>query len=387
MKQKYQLQVITPVHIGTGEVLNHIDGYYANGKWYQIDLEKVLAHPTTDLNALTAEMGRRDFRWQRYLQAHNIDPADVSVYSLPCRQSPETVEIREALKTVGKRPYIPGSTLKGVIRTALFGEILDASDAIYDESLRQIKTLIQQGPRGNPRREQPARRIESIAFGKDPNHDLLRALQVSDTTPLDSDALEIGLAWTVTLNPNDKLVQKVENRREYKNFVEHIQPGKRLTFTLKTDEQLFREREKKQLGFTDLHVKTLSDIAEVCRAETAAHIDSEQAFYDDYDLPEIANFYDRLITANNKLPQGAFFLQIGWGTGYNANTVTSLFTADENADENLSMDLRKRFRLGESRSQRGEYDPREFPKTCRILYQGENPVAPLGWVKISPLQN
>lgn len=387
MKQKYQLQVITPVHIGTGEVLNHIDGYYANGKWYQIDLEKVLAHPTTDLNALTAEMGHRDFRWQRYLQAHNMDPTDVSVYSLPCRQSPETVEIREALKTVGKRPYIPGSTLKGVIRTALLGEILDASDAIYDESLRQIETLIQQGPRGNPRREQPARRIESLAFGKDPNHDLLRALQVSDTTPLDSDALEIGLAWTVTLNPNDKLVQKIENRREYKNFVEHIQPGKRLTFTLKTDEQLFRKCEKKQLGFTDLHIKTLSDIAEVCRAETASHIDWEQAFYENYDLPEIANFYDRLIAANNKLPEGAFFLQIGWGTGYNANTVTSLFTADKNADKNLSMDIRERFRLGESRSRPDDYDPREFPKTRRILYQGENPVAPLGWVKISPLQD
>ena len=62
MKQTYQLQTLTPVHIGTDETLNHIDGYYANGSWYQMDLEKVLAHPTTDLNALTAEMGRHDFR-------------------------------------------------------------------------------------------------------------------------------------------------------------------------------------------------------------------------------------------------------------------------------------------------------------------------------------
>ena len=387
MKQKYQLQVLTPVHIGTGETLNHIDGYSVNDRWYQIDLEKVLAHPTTDLNALTAEMGRRDFRWQRYLQQHNIDPADVCVYRLLCRQNPETVEIREAIKTGDKRPYIPGSTLKGAIRTALLAEILSESDAVYNESLGQIETLIQQGPRGNPRREQPARRIEALVFGKDPNHDLFRALQVSDTTPLDSDALEIGLAWTVTLNANDQLVQKVENRREYKNFVEHIQTGKRLTFTLKTDELLFREREKKRLGFTDLQIKTLSEIAEVCRTETAAEIDWEQAFYEDYDVPEIANFYDRLIAANNTLPEGAFFLQIGWGTGYNAHTVTSLFTKDKNADENLSMDLRERFRLGESRSRHGDYDRREFPKTRRILYQGENPVAPLGWVKLSPVED
>ena len=61
MKHRYQLQILTPVHIGSGEQLNQIDGCYANGRWYHIDLERVLAHPSTDLNALTSEMSRRDF--------------------------------------------------------------------------------------------------------------------------------------------------------------------------------------------------------------------------------------------------------------------------------------------------------------------------------------
>ena len=51
------------------------------------------------------------------------------------------------------------------------------------------------------------------------------------------------------------------------------------------------------------------------------------------------------------------------------------------------MDLRERFKLGESRSQRDYYDKREFPKTRRILYRGQNPIAPLGWVKISPIED
>ena len=59
MKQKYQLQTLTPVHIGSGETLNQIDGCYADGRWYHIDLERVLAHPSTDLNALTSEMSQR----------------------------------------------------------------------------------------------------------------------------------------------------------------------------------------------------------------------------------------------------------------------------------------------------------------------------------------
>ena len=386
MKQKYQLQIVTPVHVGSGEALNHIDGCYANGRWYHIDLDKVLAHPSTDLNALTSEMAHRDFRWQHHLRQHGTDLAEFSAYSLPCPQSPEEVEIREAIKTGGNRPYIPGSTLKGAIRTALLGEILSESDDVYYKSRSQLETLINQGPRGNPRREQPAKRIESLAFGKDPNRDLLRALQVSDTVPLNSDSLEIGMAWTVTLDQNNQLVQKIDRGREYKNFVQQFQASQRLTFTLKTDELLFREREKTRLDFNDLQEKTLRDIAEVCRSATDNLMKGELDFFGYYNFSEIANFYDRLIRSNNELPEGAFLLQIGWGTGYHANTVTSLFTEGDESPENLLMDLRKRFGLGESRSQRGQYDDREFPKTRRILYRGRNPIVPLGWVKISPLE-
>lgn len=385
MKQKYQLQTLTPVHIGSGETLSHIDGCYANGRWHRIDLDKVLAHPSTDLNALTSEMGQRDFRWERHLRQHGSDLAGLSAYSLLCPQSPEEVEIREAIKTVHNQPYIPGSTLKGAIRTALLGELLSESDDIYDKSLNQLETLIDQRSRGNPRREQPARRIEGLALGRDPNRDILRALHVSDSIPLDSDSLEIGMAWTVTLNQNDQLVQKIDRGREYKNFVQQFQAGQRLTFTLKIDELLFREREKARLNFTNLQEKALRDIAEVCRSATAALMDREQEFFDYYNFSEITNFYDKLIRLNNTLPEGAFLLQIGWGTGYHANTVTSLFADDKESSVNW-MDIRERFKLGESRSQRGHYDEREFPKTRRVLYRGQNPITPLGWVKISPIE-
>ena len=385
MKQTYQLQTLTPVHIGSGETLNFMDGCYANGRWYRIDLDRVLAHPSTDLNALTSEMALRGFRWERYLRQHGSDLSELSAYSLLCPQSPEEVEIREAIKTAGDRPFIPGSTLKGAIRTSLLGEVLNENNNIYRESLSQLETLIDQGARGNPRREQPARRIESLAFGRDPNRDLLRALQVSDTLPLESNALAIGMAWTVTLDQNDQLVQKIDRGQEYKNFVQQIQHGQNLTFTLKIDELLFREREKARLGFRDAQKEILQDIAEVCRSDADALMQSEQDFFDYYNLSEIANFYDKLIGLNNTLPEGAFLLQIGWGTGYHANTVTSLFTNDEESPENLQMDLRERFKLGESRSQRGHYDERDFPKTRRILYRGQNPIAPLGWVKISPI--
>lgn len=390
MKQKYQLETITPVHIGSGETLNHINGYFANGRWHYIDLNKVLAHPNVDINALTSEMSQREFRWRRYLQQHNMkNPSDLSVYSLLCAQSPETTDIREAIKSIGHHPYIPGSSIKGAMRTILLSDLInnDENKKVFNESSAHLNKEIESGPRGNPRRDTPAKRIEAKAFGKDPNHDILRALQVSDTDPLESNSLAIEMAWTVTLNSNNQLVQKIDNGTEYKNFVEVIQAKQQLTFILKMDELLFREREKKILNFSDLQENTLQEVAEVCNFEADLLMKSEQAFFEDYGLIEIANLYDSLIDLNNRLKkEGAFMLQIGWGTGYYANTVTSSFTDKDDAPIDM-MNLRKRFQLGNSRSQRGQYDEREFPKTRRILYRGRNPIAPLGWIKISPVED
>ncbi len=380
MKQKYKLQTITPVHIGSGETLNHIDGYYANDKWYRIDLDKVLAHPDVDINALTSEMSRRDFRWSHYFSRHNMNAADLSTYSLLCAQSPETTDIREAIKSVGNRPYIPGSSIKGALRTALLSDLINNEEntKLKKDSSEHLHREINKGSHAYLRNESPAKKIEEMAFGKDPNHDLLRALQISDTEPVESDALAIEMAWTVTLDQNNELVQKNHNG------VEVIQGMKALTFTLKIDDLLFHEREKTKLQFSKLQENTLREIADVCHSETSILMEDEQDFFDRYNLTQIADLFDKLIEANSKLPDGAFMLQIGWGTGYNANTVSSSFTQGEDAPIDM-LDFRERFRLGESRSQRGHYDEREFPKTRRILYRGQNPVAPLGWVKISPV--
>ena len=389
MKQKYLLETIGPVHIGSGETLNHIDGFYAKGRWYRIDLDKVLAHPNVNLNALTSEMSQSDFRWKRYLQQQNMNPSELSVYSSLCTQSPETTDIREAIKSIGHRPYIPGSSIKGAMRTMLLSDMVnnDENEQLFNESSAHLNRKIEEGSRGNPRRDTPAKLIEGNAFGKDPNHDMLRALQVGDTDPLESKMLAIEMAWTVTLNNNNQLVQKIDNGTEYKNFVEVIQAKQQLTFSLKIDEWLFRKREKTILKISDMQENTLKEIADVCNFEANVLMQSEQNFYEYYGLTEIANLYDSLIDLNNRLKEeGAFMLQIGWGTGYHANTVTSSFTDGDKALVDM-MRLRERFKLGGSHSQNGQYDEREFPKTRRILYRGENPIAPLGWVKISPVED
>ena len=122
------------------------------------------------------------------------------------------------------------------------------------------------------------------------------------------------------------------------------------------------------------------ELAEACNFVAKGLADAEAKFYDYYRLPELANFYESLSDRIENLGGGGFVLPIGWGTGYRAKTVTELLTGD---DDDLMMRLRRHYRLGESRSRRGYYDD-EFPKTRRVLYDGQTPMSPLGWVQITP---
>ena len=222
---KYQLKTITPVHIGTGETLSQIDGFYDNGRWHRIDIDAVLAAiPESDLNRLTIAMGQRNFQWGRYLPTNQPSAS----YTLPCPEDPRETEIREAIKDVFDRPMIPGSSIKGAIRTALLWDLIsDDNKEAQNDLKEQLQRRSNQNWVGQP--------IERRVLGKDPNHDLMRVVQVSDTAPIPIEALEMGVAWTVTLNRDGELVQKREGNREYKTFVEQIRAEQTFDFSIKID--------------------------------------------------------------------------------------------------------------------------------------------------------
>ena len=367
---KYQLRTITPVHIGTGETLSQIDGFYDNGRWHRIDIDAVLAAiPESELNRLTIAMGQRNFQWGGYLPTNQSS----AHYTLPCPEDPRETEIREAIKHPSSRPMIPGSSIKGAIRTALLWDLIGEDNKEAQNELRaQLQRRSNRSWAGQP--------IERRVFGKDPNHDLMRAVQISDTAPIPIDALEMGVAWTVTLNQRGELVQKREGNREYKTFVEQIRAEQICDFSIKIDKSLFRQREKRELGYSDRQEQVVcEELAEACNFVAKDLANAEADFFDDHNLDEIVKFYDDLLQRIENMSSGAFVLPIGWGTGYRAKTVTELLTVDDND----LMNLRKHYRLGESRSRRGDYHPK-FPKTRRVLYDGLRPKFPLGWVQITP---
>ena len=376
---KYQLKTITPVHIGTGETLSQIDGFYDNGRWHRIDIDAVLAAiPESELNRLTIAMGQRNFQWRGYLPTNQPS----ALYTLPCPEDPRETEIREVIKHPSGRPMIPGSSIKGTIRTALLWGLIDDDGPEAQEAFKYSVNYLKEQLQRRPNRSWVGQPIERHVLGKDPNHDLMRVVQVSDTMPIPIEALEMGVAWTVTLNQDGELVQKREGNREYKTFVEQIRAEQTFNFSVKIDKSLFRQREKGELGYSDRQERVIcEELAEVCNFVVKGLAKDEAEFYDYYKLPELANFYESLSNQIENLQSGAFVLQIGWGTGYLAKTVTGLLTG---GDDDLMMKFRRHYRLGRSRSG-GDYYDDEFPKTRRVLYDRQIPKSPLGWVQITPI--
>ncbi len=372
---KYELKTITPVHIGTGEKLSQIDGFYADRLWYRVNLDSVLTElPESQLNPLTIQMGKRDFRWDKRFQSLDLTADPFCAYALDCPEDPGTTEIREAIKDVFNHPMIPGSSIKGAIRTAVLWDMMGSDKNAQQFAVDHLKSQLQR----KPNRSWVGQPIERRVFGKDPNHDLMRAVQVSDAQLLEVESLEMGAVWTVAPDRDNQLNQK------QKIFVEQIRADQSLDLSIKIDKWLFRAREKKVLNFSDRQERVIcEEMASVCNFAAKGIIEDECNFFDDYNQSELANFYESLLSRLEELPTDAFVLPVGWGTGHHTKTVTDLVVEGDEAPDDFMMGLRQHYRLGKSRSGGDYYDP-EFPKTRRILYHEEKPISPLGWVQITP---
>jgi CRISPR type III-A-associated RAMP protein Csm5 len=350
--QQVTLEVLTPLHIGSGraDLLNDLD-YVSGERLYVIDQERMLAAlPTSKLRQAeqAAPLSRllTDDEQRRYAR-----------YTLNNPQGRRPVpRVIDQIKRATGEPYVPGSSLKGVVRTALVRAALQAEER-----------MVQRHDLGyNPRfADDP---LVGRLLGKDPNRDLLRALQIADSDPVapegSLDLVQIAL-YTLRGNPM-RLTPKGEG---WSFFVEVVQPGTRLTTTVGIDDFLLQNRMLRHAGMGG-HADLVRQWLVHCHAFSQAIIAHERAFYTRHGLPELATFYADLEARATRLAaQGSTVVQMSWGTGWLSKTLGPTLEADTLAD------IRDQFRLGRQ-------NVPIFPKTRRLVEQNGAPVAPPGWVAL-----
>lgn len=443
--QNYVVTCLSPVHIGTGTQFSKLDGLYSGGKWWLVDLDKPIAQGVK-ADELVFQMSDRGFSWSKFLLGRRIEPSNVAAYGVSCSKDPGELAIREAIKNVYLQPYIPGASIKGAIRTAVLWQLLNQNASYQSfttqylvlclharELLREFRqrsafekpdlqqqilmqllnmpaeeahslqqTLyevldvqkerlyearesrnFQRGlERLGQKREWLGQPIERAVFGSDPNHDLMRALQVSDSKPLSRDLLTIGLIWTYTLRSN-RLVEKQDNQGDYRTFAEWVNPNARTATAIRTDEYLFTDSANKGLKFRGAKEQAIRNLAQTCNDYYRSVIRTEKEFYADHSLYALEDFYADLEDVLEGLPQGAFMLNIGWGGGWEFKTLGNLIKLL--LSKPAFNQLRQRFKLGEDPRTREIHLNAPFPHTRHIAYDQGAPMWAMGWVVLDPL--
>ncbi len=380
-----RIKLLSPLHIGNGNELKLVDFYLDDDKKLikRIDSNKFISYCFENGIKLMDEMNRkqymtgRDFSITKFMDVKGIDPDDFTSYEVPAiiekRERESEFAVKEHVKCDGA--YIPGSSIKGAIRTALMWAFLNEGDNVnvlfdeLDDCLRK---------RGKIDLKKIDDRISRKVFGNDAHHDIFRALRISDTSAIGMEHLEVSEIKIVG-NPQDIPV-----------YVENLKTGTEATFDLYLDENLLNT-EKKELDFKNhklrgyMHVNRICDI---CNAFSKKVVEEHLRYqWENYDCESTIDKFEMLRSEVMRCDDNETIMHIGWGGGWYSTTVGLLveghpkFTTGAGGNLRnwrLREDtLRYKFKLGR-KPQTNRYAFR-FPKTRRITIEGE----PLGWVKIT----
>jgi CRISPR-associated protein Csm5 len=351
-----EIEILSPLHIGCGTRLEGEIDFVVNGgqqtRFVNQDslLDKVLGD---DLSFNKQLLGRPASELLKTLGPEADDP-DLFHYSLG--GAPINRFIQAALKDVYHRAYIPGSTLKGLLRNLFFWGWYAAKKQVPDTSNL------------SPRREWASQILQKDVFGDNPNIDLFRALQISDTGAIAPQSLfvaNVSIYPTSTKASPGVMVD-----------VEALKPKTKLEARMQIDEYLLAD-DKVDPHWADKR-KWFDRLVRFGDAFAGRRLDQELAYFQGRrDSGEVLAFYNGLVERFNNQGEGQFLAQLGWGSGWNSKTLNDLLMLDEREFARLV----REYRLSKHWD---TFQPGDrFPNSRHLVQQGGKFVRPMGWVQVS----
>jgi CRISPR type III-A-associated RAMP protein Csm5 len=346
----FRISMITPVHIGNGERYTSAEFVVRGDKIFRIDTNKIF----TLLNEKNQEkfiqgLEVPHFQIENFIKG--IPLSEIKIYSARLKGGIPT-EIHEQIKT-GRRAYIPGSSIKGAIRTAiLYNQITERNieklSRIFDMKYWQREREIQ-------------RFVDGFLSGVGiPSYSsLLKFLQVADSEPTSNLCV-----YTVKPLEGERSGWRWFKRggNEVVTHHEMISAGEELEyeFRINYDTTVYR----------DLKLGEKEKYTDMERIKSCIHefshdlIEHEIEFAEKYHIAFLSEFYAEL---RDKNEEDAPVMKLGLGSGFMATTIGLKLKKRPETLEKVKMSLR------------GKTYPYEFPKTRKIIVEEKSP---LGWVKL-----
>ena len=464
------LRTLSPVHIGSGNDIEPFDYVARNGTYSRVNFE-AFSERLFDLNpdhvtrlstwiTETAERideldrrrkndrdRRREFQNElneargnftlSHFATNRARVADLSdqlmtdddlAYYRCAINTDRQYQLKEQIKTANHELYIPGSSLKGALRTALAFQVLSEADEGFKQRLRHRFSRYPDEARRNSRdrrrlEAQLGEEIERAVFRcgvkgrasasvSEVHFDLMRVLQVSDA--FDAEAQMAVLMVNTFLRQTDRnqrgrtprliaqapvLLETLLPQSSFSvrlnvdlGFVRRAQPG------VKGEWMELDERFERLFGFSRVALqkmddatasaRTLKRILNACRAFSAVIAKEEVRWAEQFDRSDtgrILNFYNRLNALADCVP-----VRLGWGSHFMSTTALLALRGDPVLGEVMT-DIVRAFELDLIWSKKGKVGNSKtrtvrlesFPRSRRMAALGRQAGAPFGWVALS----
>ena len=357
-KIKLGVKTINPLHIGNGKNYDYLDYIPETNKIKIIDINKAFEelkdlekiNELSNLIQNNIDNNRLNVSTKELFGKIGItNISDYVVREIESEiQIDKRVEIHQFINQNGKY-YIPGSSIKGAIRTAYIFDYFDKNigkliEVLKDRNLRN---------KGNE--------IIKMVVG-DIKKDSFKYLLISDSNILENNAFKM-IETKRYNNYYDKKFHKVKGWGNPQNV------------------EILKENSEFEVNLIlkDGFPKKFGELKEMFNNLTKTICDFEVSIENNH--PDLKEFYRDLQT---KLEEG-IYLDIGFGSGYLSKTIYLLLWKHKE-DLNLIKGLlptRKYFDKHTKKKHPQKVDDYpDFPRT-RTLYKLNEKYVPLGWIKLS----
>ncbi|NYE58842.1 type III-A CRISPR-associated RAMP protein Csm5 [Carboxydothermus ferrireducens] len=359
----YEVEVLSPLFIGSGQKYPPLEylTLAEEEKFVVADMERVFTSPRFMLNDFLDKVKKPGFYlgdeypWAREFPRFKFDSSKKTLLDLKARKAEVLAPIAD-----GQGFYLPGSSLKGSLRTLIYKINLPEIKETFNEKINESRKI------PGTRKEKLSEAAEKALTGS-PNYSLFRALKVGDSLPLGEESLGLyqvkvlslttnGYRWKIL--PGEQSTADLEQATS--SFFVGFKPGVKLQGSFTIEEKYLRDN-----IYPLVNKAFFSNWQERAKEVQRQFLQKELKFYEEIGLEELKEFYQKLIQDSND----GIILQLGWGTGFNSKTLKEAMPADELKEV-----------LNWAKIKYRENFP--FPKTRKIVVEKGKPLYPTGWIKL-----
>lgn len=366
------IEILTPVHIGSGvKLAKDIDFTYTN--------DTVTIVPQSEL---INYLEQNPDEMQKFIDGgYKLDKLTIGSLGKKYPINGERIfDISEFERNGFGRPYIPGSSIKGSLRTIILKKNFDDLDENEKQNLLGLVN--------NTNKEWASEPIVKKIFGDDSNHNLMRAIEIFDA---EFEEITLEKVLILSLSNNEATSYKWKKMgRDASNqdipkyatpiFVEALPIGSKGYSSISLSNFLFNNpTAQSELKFSESSLSNVNSLTSTINKYSMEKLNSEKAFFEKLNsskkLNELIKNIDLLIDKHKALRSDEFIMRISWGTGWKGMTGDFINDLDKDEKTKWIEFFRKKYQMGKK-------DFPIFPKTRRIVFEDDKPKYLTGWIKV-----